>query len=307
MHHLLTGIEPLPFRFESLRKINFKISTELENIVMKALKDNLHERFSSAKEMKEALVNLSIPLQIKAKLPPVIMPSQINQIVPPTKDLYRVPPIQKFFIEPEMVYINGGTFQMGSINEKPIHSVTVSGFYLSIYTVTNKEYCLYETSHENPGDNLPAVEVSWDDAVSYCRWLSSKTGSNYRLPTEAEWEYACRAGTTTKYYWGNKIDGSYCWYYDNSGGGVHPVGQKISNGFGLYDMSGNIWEWCSDWYGDYSSSSVTNPIGSGSGSFRVLRGGGWYGIAGHCRSAYRISNSPVGHYDYVGFRLSRTP
>lgn len=212
MHHLLTGIEPLPFRFESLRKINFKISTELENIVMKALKDNLHERFSSAKEMKEALVNLSIPLQIKAKPHPVIMPSQINKIVPSSKDIYRVPPIQKSFIKPEMVYINGGTFKMGSnsYSDSRIHNVTVSSFYMRKYAVTNKEYCLFETSHYNPGDNLPVVNVSWYDAVAYCKWLSQNTNESYRLPKEAEWEYACRAGTTTEYYWGNLMDASYC-------------------------------------------------------------------------------------------------
>jgi len=310
MHHLLTGIEPLPFRFEPLRKINFKISTELENIVMTALKDNLHERFSSAKEMKEALVNLSIPLQIKAKPQPVIMPSQINQIVPPTKDLYRASPIQKSFIEPEMVYINGGTFKMGSnngnSNEKPIHSVTVGSFYMGKYEVTNREFCLFDSSHNNHRDNLPVVEVSWDDVAGYCRWLSAKTGKNYRLPTESEWEYACRAESNTEYYWGNNMDGNYCWYSDNSGSHVHPVGEKIPNKFGLYDMSGNVWEWCSDLYGDYPFGSVTNPTGPKSGSLRVIRGGGWVSYASICRSAFRSGSSLGSRNGGIGFRLLRS-
>lgn len=192
-------------------------------------------------------------------------------------------------------------------NAIPVHSVKVSSFYLGKYTVTNKEYCLYETSYKNPGDNLPVVEVSWDDAVSYCQWLSNKTGSNYRLPTEAEWEYACRAGSTTKYYWGDKMDNSYCWYSNNSDGKVHPVGEKKPNACGLYDMSGNVWEWCSDWFEIYPSSSVINPTGPKSGSFyRVERGGSWRNHAGHGSSAYRYYGTPAIRYGDLGFRLARS-
>jgi formylglycine-generating enzyme required for sulfatase activity len=234
------------------------------------------------------------------------------------------------FIEPEMIYIKGGIFDMGSNNScngaKPVHSVIVSSFYIGKYPVTNKEYCKYDLSHKNPGDNLPVVNVSWKDAVSYCRWLSRETGSNYRLPTETEWEYACRAGSKTEYYWGNEMDASYCWYYDNSEGKVHPVGQKKPNAFELYDMSGNVSEWCIDRNGNYPSGSVNNPIGAKSGlssvrrgalcdldwrddkplgSSRIARGGSGFSLADNCRSAYRNWFSPSDSSSLCGFRVVR--
>jgi formylglycine-generating enzyme required for sulfatase activity len=218
----------------------------------------------------------------------------LNQAIQIT---YRVPPIQSSYIEPEMIYINGGNFMMESSDEngeKKFQSIAISSFYLGKYTVTNKEYCLYKTSHDNPGDNLPVVKVSWNDAVDYCKWLSEKTGKNYRLPAEAEWEYSCRAGTTTEYYWGNEIDDSYCWYLANSGGKVHPVGEKQPNGWGLYDMAGNVWEWCSDWY-------------DSSNSCRVDRGGCGFGLANLCRSAVRHGSDPSCQRNRLGFRLSMTP
>jgi formylglycine-generating enzyme required for sulfatase activity len=176
------------------------------------------------------------------------------------------------------------------------------------YPVTNKEYCLYDLSHENPGENLPVINVKWKEALAYCQWLTNRTRKNYRLPTEAEWEYACRGGTTTEYYWGNEMDGDYCWYCDNSGGKVHLVGQKKPNDFGLYDMSGNVWECCSDYYDDkyYRSSPSSNPAGPKSGSNRIFRGGGWGTSASGCRSAYRGSGRPNYPFDFVGFRLVRS-
>ena len=220
------------------------------------------------------------------------------------------PPIKKSYIKPEMVYIEGGTFMMGSNNgsnnEKPVHKVTVNSFYIGKYAVTNKEYCKYDPSHKNSGDNLPVVFVGWDDALAYCKWLSEKTGNTYRLPTEAEWEFACRAGTTTNYYWGDNMNGDYCWYSKNSDWKVHPVCQKQPNAWGLYDMSGNVWEWCNDWYGDYPSDSVTNPTGLGIDSDRVLRGGSWSDYDRSCRSGNRFYFSFALRRDYYGFRLVRT-
>lgn len=226
------------------------------------------------------------------------------------------------FIEPEMVYIDGGTFQMGDNNgydnEKPVHSVTVNNFYMCKYPVTNKEYCLYNVSRakfsfdkyfpNNPGNNLPAVYISWDNAVAYCQWLSNKTGKNYRLPTEAEWEYACRAGTNTNYYWGDKMDDSYCWYDKNSNDQVHPVGQNKSNDWELYDMSGNVWEWCNDRYDEnyYSVSPSDNPTGPTSGMFRVLRGGSFGSSDSVCRSVFRFMNSPTTSFNALSFRLVRS-
>ncbi len=240
-----------------------------------------------------------------------------------------VPAVQ--YISLEMVFIQGGVFDMGSNSgendEKPVHSVEVSSFYIGKYEVTNKEYKEYKPDHSSyfSDDNYPVECVSWNDAIAYCNWLSDKEGLNrcysgsgdkivmdmtrdgYRLPTEAEWEYACRAGSKKEYYWGNSIDGSYCWYSDNSGKKVHPVGQKKPNNFGLYDMSGNVWEWCWDWYGKsyYSGSPSSNPSGPSSGSFHVVRGGCWNGNAGSCRLANRNFNKP-GYYDGgLGFRVVR--
>lgn len=215
------------------------------------------------------------------------------------------------YIEPatgnEMVYLPGGTFKMGTDweykflfftmnnNERPVRSVTVSNFYIGKYAVTNKEYCKYKPSYKKYKENFPAVNVSWDDASSYCQWLSNETGKNYRLPTEAEWEYACRAGTTTEYYWGNHMNDKYCWYLNNSGFHVHPVGQKLPNDWGLYDMAGNVHEWCSD---------IETAAWRLS---RIYRGGGWHIFAGYCRSALRMNDTADSRYSYLGFRLAMTP
>ena len=189
----------------------------------------------------------------------------------------------------------------------PVHQVTLTDFYIGKYEVTNKEYSLYDPTYDNPGDTLPVVKVTWDDASAYCQWLSDRTGKNYRLPTEAEWEYACRGGTETEYYWGTEMDDTYCWYFNNSGGTVHPVGQKKPNKFGLYDMMGNVWEWCSDWFGDYPSEPLSNPQGASVGTFRVYRGGCWCYDEYCCRSAIRNSGAPMFRYDYLGFRIVKTP
>ncbi len=132
------------------------------------------------------------------------------------------------------------------------------------------------------------------------------TKKGYRLPTEAEWEYACRTGTTTVYYWGDEMDGNYCWYCDNSGEQIRSSGQKKPNAWGLYDMSGNVWEWCSDCYGDYSSDYVKNPAGPATGSYRVFRGGSFFDLDGYCRSAFRNFNLPGYCFFILGFRLSKS-
>ena len=216
----------------------------------------------------------------------------------------------------EMVYIEGGTFQMGSDNgsdnEKPVHSVTVSGFYIGKYEVTKQgEYVMYNPGHKgNWSDgSYPVDTVSWDDAAGYCQWLSGRTGKNYRLPAEAQWEYACRAGTVTDYYWGNSINDGYCWYDKNSGNQTHPVGQKSPNAWGLFDMSGNVWEWCSDWYDEkyYSKNPSNNPVGPGTGSYHVNRGGSWSNTANFCRSSVRGRGGPSPRAGILGFRLSMTP
>jgi len=217
----------------------------------------------------------------------------------------------------EMVFIQGGTFEMGDVwgdgdeDERPVHTVTVSDFYMSKYEVTQKLW--KEVMGNNPSsfsgcDDCPVENVSWNDIQEFLKKLNRKTGKNYRLPYEAEWEYAARGGGKKDYkYSGSNNADEVAWYDGNSGGKTHPVGTKKPNALGLYDMSGNVWEWCEDWYDDnyYKNSPTVNPKGPGSGTFRVLRGGSWGNNAWDIRVANRNRYSPDrrnNNYD-VGFRL----
>ena len=226
-----------------------------------------------------------------------------------------------FPIIPEFVAVKGGTFQMGSnsgrIDEKPVHSVTVSDFNISKTEVTFEQYDAFcdAIGRDKPDDegwgrgNRPVIYVDWQDAFDYCEWMSKTTGKTYRLPTEAEWEYAARGGSKSKgytYSGGNNLY-AVAWYDNNSRDKTHPVAQKQPNELGLYDMSGNVYEWCSDWYGDYSSSPQTDPQGSNSEEYRVLRGGGWLHHDSGCRVAFRLGYSPDGRYNFYGFRLVLSP
>jgi formylglycine-generating enzyme required for sulfatase activity len=217
----------------------------------------------------------------------------------------------------EFVLIPAGTFQMGSNDgeddEKPVHSVTISKpFYLGKYEVTQREWKAVMGSNPSyyKGDNRPVERVSWDDVQEFIKKLNAKEGGDkYRLPTEAEWEYACRAGSTTRWYFGDNENqlGDYAWYKANSGNETKPVGQKKPNAFGLYDMHGNVWEWCQDWYSKdyYGSSPKTDPTGPSSGSNRVRRGGSWGGTATIARAALRGTDFPDYRYGNLGFRLLR--
>jgi formylglycine-generating enzyme required for sulfatase activity len=150
------------------------------------------------------------------------------------------------------------------------------------------------------------VCISWNDAIVYCGWVSQLLSSEYRLPTEAEWEYACRAGSTTAYHFGKDVTelSEYAWYKNNSGLKTNAVGQKKPNCWGLFDMHGNVWEWCSDWYGEYPGSAVTNPTGSSNGLNRVIRGDSWLIEAMYCRSADRFKDNPSTRVSDLGFRLA---
>ena len=226
----------------------------------------------------------------------------------------------------KLTLIPSGEFTMGSAeydDEKPPHRVRITKpFYLGTYHVTVGQFRQFvnDSGHDAgprwkaPGfaqtDERPVVCVSWDDAVAFCKWLSRKEVKTYRLPTEAEWEYACRAGTTTKWSFGDdeKDLGDYAWYDGNSGRGTHPVGLKRPNGFGLYDMHGNAAQWCADWYGkDYANSRTDDPTGPATGTFHVRRGGCWYAYARIFRSANRGFNEPGGRYNDLGFRVSQAP
>jgi len=170
-----------------------------------------------------------------------------------------------------------------------------------------KEGTYWDNPGFNQGDNNPVTCVSWNDVQEFIKWLNRKEGKEYRLPTEAEWEYGARAGSTTRFCYGNNKDGlaEYAWYWDNSGKRTHSVGEKKPNSWGLYDMHGNVYEWCRDWYGDYPPGSVTDPTGPSLGSYRVFRGGCWLYSAWFCRSAYRLRNTPGFRFNLLGFRLAR--
>jgi formylglycine-generating enzyme required for sulfatase activity len=259
-------------------------------------------------------------------------------------------------IEPELVFVQGGNFYMGSKKdapdagyyEKPRHEVQVSSFYMSKYEVTYGEFKTFvnETGYQTDADKdggsyiwnvttkewetkagvnwkydaqgqprdidekrHPVIHVSWNDAQAYMNWLNSKTGKSYRLPTEAEWEFAARGGTKSQgyLYSGSNSINLVAWYNENSGNGTHPVGEKQANELGIFDMTGNVWEWCQDWYdASYYAGRPdldVNPPGGSPAQFRVNRGGGWYFTPDYCRVAYRSNHSPDGRSGNLGFRL----
>ena len=216
-----------------------------------------------------------------------------------------------------MVPVEGGTFTMGATSEqgsdawdeeKPAHKVTLSDYYIGQTEVTQAlwEAVMGGNPSRRVGDNLPVEQVSWNDCQEFIRKLNQLTGKQFRLPTEAEWEYAARGGRKSrgyKYAGDNDID-LVAWYCDNSGNRTHTVATKQANELGVYDMSGNVWEWCSDRYGDYQSSSQSDPQGPSSGSDRVNRGGSYYYVEGCCCVSHRFHIAPYRRSNNLGLRLS---
>ncbi len=216
--------------------------------------------------------------------------------------------------------VAGGTFTMGAPAEdsdadeweKPAHEVTLSSYYMGTTEVTQALWKAVMGSNPSyfEGDNLPVEKVSWSDCQEFVAKLNQMTGKQFRLPTEAEWEYAARGGNQSKgyiYSGSNDID-AVAWYAEDflDLGNTHPVGTKQPNELGLYDMSGNVFEWCADWSGDYSSEAQTSPTGPASGSTRMIRGGSWCDVAGFCRSLYRCDSSPDNRNNTIGLRLALT-
>ncbi|MCO6175551.1 formylglycine-generating enzyme family protein [Flavobacterium sp. NRK F10] len=244
--------------------------------------------------------------------------------------------------KPEMVTVKGGTFMMGTkenpyieTDEQLAHEVTVKDFEIGKYEVTIYEWSLYVRDNKLKfpkidylSKNAPIREISWIDAINYCNWLSKKNGfkpaykrvnnqyvcdfssNGYRLPTEAEWEFAAKGGNETKnfkYSGSNKAD-IVSWYKNNSNNKIHQVGTKLANELGIYDMSGNVWEWCWDWYNKdfYLTESGNNPIGPERGTERCLRGGSWDSRLYSLRCANRLKDKPFLSSEFYGFRLART-
>jgi formylglycine-generating enzyme required for sulfatase activity len=198
-------------------------------------------------------------------------------------------------------------------NAKPIHWVTLSAFRMSKYPITQKQYIVVmgnNPSHFNRDQNCPVENISWDKAVTFCKKLSQMTGQNVKLPSEAQWEYACRAGSQDKYCFGDNLHqlGDYAWYGKNAGSKTHPVGKKLSNSWGLYDMHGNVSEWCEDvWHENYNGApnDGTAWLIGGQKHRRPLRGGSWYDLGINCRSADRYKSDAIGckGNSIVGFRV----
>ena len=245
---------------------------------------------------------------------PIVAQQPVAQIPLTNSDNISIP--VKDGISIDMVLVEAGTFTMGATpemkdpydDEKPTHKVTLTNdYYIGKYEVTQALW--QAVMGNNPsffkGDNLPVEQVSWNDCQEFISKLNRITGKTFRLPTEAEWEYAARGGKKSRgyQYSGSNNISDVAWYGDNSGSKTHAVGSKQANDLGIYDMSGNVYEWCHDWYDNYSSSSQTNPTGATSGSFRVFRGGSWYYVARDCRSSCRGYITPGYRYYYLGLRL----
>lgn len=214
-----------------------------------------------------------------------------------------------------MVLVEGGTFTMGYTNEgsvydnrDPAHKVTLNSFYIGKFPVTQRLWKAVMGSNPSyfKGDDLPVENVSWDDVQTFLRMLNAATGKLYRLPTDAEWEYAALGGNKSQgyKYAGSNDPDLVAWYDGNSGNTTHEVGTRFPNELGIYDMSGNVYEWCQDWYGSYSSSPQTNPKGPNSGSSRVYRNGGFSSNVGFCRVWVRFGNAPDSRFNNLGFRLA---
>ena len=220
----------------------------------------------------------------------------------------------------EMIYVEGGAFTMGCTreqgndcfaDEKPAHQVILSSFYIGKYEVTQAQWKAVIDSNPSifKGDNLPVENVNWHEVQQFIKKLNAMTGKNYRLPTEAEWEFAARGGNkrqSNRYSGSNTID-EVAWYVSNGDRKTHPVGIKMPNELGIYDMSGNVFEWCQDWYGEYSSGTQRDPKGAPSGLYRVLRCGSWTYLAQFCRVSRRGYSAPDKRSNGGGFRLVLTP
>ena len=286
------------------------VSSKMQQLITWMMKPLYNQRPQSAAEVRAFLGGNTTNDETKVGIPA----DDPKEETRPMLDEPNVETITVNGVSFKMIRVEGGTFWMGSDeedaydDEKPVHQVTLSTFSIGEAEVTQELWqAVMGTSPSHlKGPKHPVENVSWYDCQSFIRKLNSLMGRNFRLPTEAEWEYAARGGKKSKgykYAGSNDID-EVAWYDDNSGSQTHDVATKRANELGLYDMSGNFWEWCQDWYSDYSSGSQTNPKGPSSGSRRVFRGGSWCSRARLCRVSYRYDCSPSGRSSSLGLRLA---
>jgi formylglycine-generating enzyme required for sulfatase activity len=279
-----------------------------------------HEKSAANSKFSFAALNVDKLLQVSPRvIRPANEPIQPQQIRQNVKTFQYIPSLPPDF-NLEMVDIPAGKFNMGSNkydNEKPIHEVIVPAFQIGKYPITQAQYRVMGTnpSHFSGNPQNPVEMVTWFDAQAFCKKLSQLTGKTYRLPTEAEWEYACRAGTETQFSFGDDESqlGDYAWFDGNSNSATHPVGQKQPNPWGIYDMHGNVWEWCADQYHESYATKSDNIKENGSiawadnnitnQSSRILRGGSWFHIPVKSRSASREKYDADDGFNDIGFRV----
>ncbi|MCK9303239.1 MAG: bifunctional serine/threonine-protein kinase/formylglycine-generating enzyme family protein [Bacteroidales bacterium] len=296
---------------------NRPMATQLKEITEEYLK---HGKWS--KQEKQESANINSSNSASSLKTTVIKPSTFDVPTNYNRKTCRmnVPAAE---INPiiEMAFVKGGTFYMGTYNtnasnhdkeayqdEFPAHKVTLSDFNIGKYPITQKQWMAIMSNNPSnfKGDDFPVDSVNWDDCQKFIDKLNAKTGKTYRLPTEAEWEYAARGGIKSncyKYSGANNTD-NVAWHSANSNNSTHAVGTKRPNELNIYDMSGNVYEWCQDWYGYYSSNNQINPLGASSGSCKVLRGGSWDNSKRSCRCSNRRNSNPDNRYNYFGFRIA---
>jgi formylglycine-generating enzyme required for sulfatase activity len=309
--HLLTNVNPLtmydPVEGFAWRDflVNQKVSNELGQILDKMTQPSVKQRYQSVVETLQVLQpnasSLVTPQSAQPQRTPVSTSN--NSLVLECGNGVKL----------ELVKVAAGSFNMGSndySDEQPIHRVNLREFLIGKYPVTQAQYqAIMGTNPSNfKGSQNPVEEVSWHDAVKFCEELSRRNGQKVKLPTEAQWEYACRAGSTGKYCFGDDVSklGNYAWYNENSGSKTHPVGGKLANSWGLHDMHGNVWEWCEDvWHENYNGAPSDGSawLTGGEQNRRALRGGSWFNDGFVCRSANRVSNNAVVRNSDNGFRV----
>ena len=317
LYKMLTGVTPLDANLrisgEELGPLPSHVSGATRGAVSAAMSINKNKRPQTVSAFLQLLEGNVSCGTIEEKGEETVFDSESSG----GNEMTELPEIKTKHSEIEMVYVACGTFKMGATpeqgwdawsDESPVHEVQLSGYYIGKYEVTQ---ALWESvMGTNPsrfkGPDLPVENVSWNDVQEFIRKLNTLTGKSYRLPTEAEWEYAARGGNKSRGYKFSGSDdiGTVAWYSGNSGNKTHPVGTKAANELGIHDMSGNVWEWCSDWYGDYSAGFQSNPKGPSSDSYRVLRGGGWDYDAWRCRVSGRYYYPFVYGNSNYGLRLA---